>query len=73
MGLYISKSDKKFLAMSGGCAIFALIAVILALIGWLKHIFYCFAHHDMVFLIVGAVLAPIGVMHGWWLILTGGN
>lgn len=72
-GLYLSKSDKAFLGLGGGCAGISLIIGVLCLIGWFKHIFYCFAHHDLWFLLIGAVAFPIGIIHGWWLIFTGGS
>jgi hypothetical protein len=46
--------------------------LLLAILPWFYHIYYCFTHHEYVLLLVGAVLAPIGWLHGfgaffnWW-------
>lgn len=32
--------------------------------GWINHIIYCFEKHEYVLLLVGAVFAPIGSIHG---------
>ena len=44
---------------------FAIVGTIFA--GWLTHIVYCFENHQWLLLIAGAILAPIGVVHGWGL------
>lgn len=46
--------------------------LLLAILPWFYHLYYCFTHHEYVLLLVGAVLAPIGWIHGlgaffnWW-------
>ena len=43
---------------------------LLALVGfaaWLTHIFTCFAHGLWGFLVAGAILFPIGILHGIYL------
>jgi len=40
---------------------------LLAFGGWLTHIFTCFAEGLWGFLIAGAIMFPIGILHGWWL------
>ena len=46
--------------------------ILLAILPWFYHLYYCFTHHEYVLLLVGAVLAPIGWIHGlgaffnWW-------
>lgn len=37
--------------------------------GWLTHVVRCIATEEYVFLLAGAIFAPIGVIHGWgiWL------
>ena len=34
---------------------------------WLTHIFTCFAHEMWGFLIAGALMFPIGILHGIYL------
>ena len=36
---------------------------------WLTHVVYCINHEKWVFLVAGAIMAPIGMVHGWgiWL------
>jgi hypothetical protein len=45
----------------GAIVIFACIAA------WLTHIFTCFSDGLWGFLIAGALLFPIGILHGAWL------
>ena len=33
--------------------------------GWITHIVYCFQQHEYVLLLVGALVAPVGTIHGW--------
>lgn len=44
---------------------------LVSLLGWLTHIFVCFHTGAWGFLIAGAIAAPIGVLHGWYLWVTG--
>ena len=45
---------------------------ILAITPWLYHLYYCFTHHEYVLLLVGAIVVPVGWIHGfgaffnWW-------
>lgn len=41
-----------------------IVAVVAA---WLTHVFTCFAHAWWGFLIAGAILFPIGILHGLYL------
>lgn len=34
---------------------------------WFTHIFTCFAQGLWGFLLAGAILFPIGILHGFWL------
>jgi hypothetical protein len=34
---------------------------------WFTHIFTCFAQSLWGFLLAGAILFPIGILHGFWL------
>lgn len=42
---------------------------LLSLAGWVQHLYTCFTEEQWGFLIAGAILAPIAVVHGWgiWL------
>ena len=37
--------------------------------GWFTHLYVCFTAKEWGFLIAGAIMPPIGVIHGWgnWL------
>lgn len=37
--------------------------------GWLTHVITCIQNEKWLFLIAGAIMAPIGIVHGWgvWL------
>ena len=37
------------------------------LVAWLNHIFTCFSQNLWGFLIAGAIIPPIGILHGMWL------
>jgi len=38
--------------------------IITSLAGWATHIFYCFKNAEYLLLIAGAVIAPVGSIHG---------
>lgn len=40
---------------------------IICLFAWLNHIFTCFSEGLWVLLLAGAVMFPIGIIHGMWL------
>jgi len=42
-----------------------LVFPVLAFAGWCQHIYTCFRGSSYVFGIVGALLPPIGIVHGW--------
>jgi len=46
---------------------FGLGIVIAAIAGWITHIIYCFQQHEYVLLLAGALIAPVGAIHGWGL------
>lgn len=45
------------------------ILLLTALPAWLTHIFVCIKSEQWIFLLAGAICAPIAVVHGWgvWL------
>jgi hypothetical protein len=40
---------------------------VLCTIAWFNHIFTCFAEGLWGFLLVGAIMFPIGILHGFYL------
>jgi hypothetical protein len=67
----ISEKVKNATATTLGC-IWYLGLSLLMLVAWLTHIFVCFQRHYYGFLIAGAIVFPIAVIHGiglwfgWW-------
>ncbi len=51
-----------------GC-LFYLVIIATIVGGWLQHLYTCFNLEKWGFLIAGAIVPPIGVIHGWgiWL------
>jgi hypothetical protein len=49
--------------------VFSLAVALIAIGGWLQHLYVCFNDDRWGFLIAGAIFLPIGVVHGWgvWL------
>jgi hypothetical protein len=47
----------------------AFLAGLLGLAGWCQHLYTCFNEKLWGFLIAGAILFPVGIIHGWgiWL------
>jgi hypothetical protein len=41
--------------------------MIVALVAWFNHIFTCFSEGLWGFLVAGAIMFPIGILHGVWL------
>lgn len=41
--------------------------LIASLAGWVTHVITCIQNENWLFLIAGAIAAPIGVIHGWGL------
>jgi hypothetical protein len=50
-----------------GCSIPIIILAISAIPAWFTHVIYCILNEQWLFLIAGAIMAPIGVIHGWGL------
>ena len=48
-----------------GCLLAAFTMIILSIPAWITHIIYCLRNDEWGFLIAGAIVAPIGVIHGW--------
>ena len=41
------------------------LSLILALFApWFNHIIYCFKHHEYILLVAGAIVIPVGWLHG---------
>ena len=42
------------------------IVIFIATFGaWLQHVIYCITYEKWGFLVAGAIMAPIGIVHGW--------
>lgn len=41
--------------------------LLIIVLAWLTHIFFCFANGLWGFLLAGAIFFPIGIVHGIWL------
>ena len=52
-------------AVGGGCFLATVVLVIATLAGWLTHIVVCIQNQEWLLLIAGAILFPIGIIHGW--------
>lgn len=52
-----------------GCFIATILIVISTIPAWFTHIVVCIREEQWLFLIAGAIAAPIAVIHGWgiWL------
>jgi hypothetical protein len=51
--------------VGAACAIATLVAIPITLFyAWLTHVIICIQAHDLVFLIIGALFFPIGMVHG---------
>lgn len=48
-------------------ALLALTVSVALISAWLTHVFTCFADGLWGFLLAGAILFPIGILHGMWL------
>lgn len=46
-----------------------IIGILLGVAGWVTHVITCINNENWLFLIAGAVCAPVGAIHGWgiWL------
>lgn len=49
-----------------GCLTASLVTLV-PFAGWLTHVIHCLQTGEWGFLIAGAIVAPIGVIHGWGL------
>ena len=50
----------------GGC-LAAVVFFVACVAGWLTHVIHCIRSEEWLLLIGGAIMAPIGVIHGWGL------
>ena len=48
-----------------GCAIALIVLAISAIPAWITHVIVCIKDETWVFLLAGAIFAPVGVIHGW--------
>lgn len=52
-----------------GCFLAMFVVSVLAFAGWLTHVIHTITNQEWLMLIAGAILVPIGIIHGWgiWL------
>jgi len=58
----VNNKDKENMAF--GCFGITIAAIIVSLGGWVTHVVSCIQSEDWLFLIAGAIAAPVGVIHG---------
>jgi len=51
--------------LSGGCAAALVVALVTSIPAWVTHVVVCIQSEQWIFLLAGAIFAPIGVIHGW--------
>lgn len=51
--------------LPAGCAIPTIILMLSAIPAWITHIVVCIKEEMWLFLIAGALAAPVAVIHGW--------
>jgi hypothetical protein len=49
-----------------------LLLIPVSIAGWVTHIVWCIQNDEILFMIAGALIAPLAVIHGWciWLGFT---
>ncbi|MEP0322487.1 hypothetical protein [Bauldia litoralis] len=47
----------------------AIVAFFAAFGGWIAHLYACFTLDQWAFLFFGAIIFPVGVVHGWGVLL----
>jgi hypothetical protein len=62
-----SAEEKTMMRIIAGMGIAWIVIWILALVGYVHHLVYCFQHHEWIRLFVLAFLAPLGSIDGWGL------
>jgi hypothetical protein len=51
--------------LPAGCLLATILLAISAIPAWLTHVIVTIQNEQWVFLLAGALFAPIGVIHGW--------
>ena len=51
--------------LTGGCLFAAVGLAVSTIPAWITHIVVCIRSEEYVFLVAGALMPPIGVIHGW--------
>jgi len=47
--------------------LFYITLIVIAISSWLTHVIYCFQSKEYLMLIAGAIVAPLGMLHGIYL------
>jgi len=50
--------------VSRGCLTFTIVGIIGAIPAWITHVVVCIQEKEFLFLLVGALVWPVGVIHG---------
>ena len=51
--------------ITGGCMVATMVLGMLSVPAWLTHCVRCIMTEQWILLVVGAIAAPVGVVHGW--------
>jgi hypothetical protein len=47
--------------------LFYIALIVIAISSWLTHVIYCFQNKEYLMLMAGAIVAPLGMLHGIFL------
>lgn len=55
--------------IENGCGILTIFLIISCIPAWITHVITTIQNEQWVLLVVGAIVAPVGIVHGWgiWL------
>lgn len=48
-----------------GCGVIAFLFIISAIPAWITHVIVTILNEEWILLVVGALVPPVGVVHGW--------
>ena len=56
-----------FFTLGATAFLFWAAITITTIAGWITHVVWCIKNEQFLFLIAGAIAAPVGIIHGWGL------